>query len=49
MVWAGHVAHIPENEMHTNFWKEDYREENHLEDQNIYGKILIWICKERDW
>jgi hypothetical protein len=46
---GGHVTHIPENEMRTNFWKKDYREANYLEGQEIYGKILIWICKERDW
>jgi hypothetical protein len=49
MVWARRVAHIPENEMLNNFWKIDYKEREHMENLGILGKILIWICKERDW
>jgi hypothetical protein len=49
MVWARRVAHIQENEMLHNFWKEDYKERENMENLEIYGKILIWICKERDW
>jgi hypothetical protein len=46
MVWARRVARIPENEMLNNVWKEDYKERDHMEDLEIYGKILIWICNE---
>lgn len=41
MVFAEHVAHIPENERLTNFWKEDNKKRDYLEDLEVYGKILI--------
>jgi hypothetical protein len=49
MVWARRVAHIPENKMLNNVWKKDYKERDHMENLEIYGKILIWICNERHW
>ena len=49
MVWARRVACVPENDKLNNFWKEDCKERDHMEKLEIYGKILIWIFKEREW
>jgi len=49
MEWARRVSQIPESKMLNNFWKEGYIERDHMENLEIYGKILIWLSKKRYW
>jgi len=28
--WVGHVAHMGEREIHTNYWSENLKERDHL-------------------
>jgi hypothetical protein len=39
--WAGHVAHILREEVHTRFWWGDLREGDLLEDPVIDGRIIL--------
>jgi hypothetical protein len=47
MTWAGHVARMGKREMHTGFWWEDLREDDHLGDTGVDGRIILkWIFKK---
>jgi hypothetical protein len=49
MRWAGHVARMGREEVHTGFWWGDLREGNHFEDPGVDGKIILkWIFKKWD-
>jgi hypothetical protein len=46
---AEHVAHIGGVEVYTGFWRGNFRVRDHLEDQNVDGKIILkWIFRNRD-
>jgi hypothetical protein len=46
MRWAGHVARMRREEVHTGFWWGDLWEEEHLEDPGTDGGIIFkWIYK----
>jgi hypothetical protein len=47
LTWAGHVARMGEREVHTGFWCENLREENHLEDLGVDGRIILKIIFEK--
>jgi hypothetical protein len=39
--WEKHVACMARGEVHTGFWWENLREEDHLKDQGIDGRIIL--------
>ena len=41
MRWAGHVARMGRGEVHTGFWWGDLREEDHLDDPGVDGRIIL--------
>jgi hypothetical protein len=41
MGWAGHVAHIGEKEMHTEFWLEDLNERDRLKSSRHKREDII--------
>jgi len=47
--WAGHVARLGTEEVHTGVWWVNLKVTNRLEDLRIDGrKILKWIFKKYD-
>jgi hypothetical protein len=41
MKWAGHVAQIGrKRRMHIGYWWESQKERNHLEDQDVGGRVI---------
>jgi hypothetical protein len=38
--WAGHVAHMGEGEVRTRFWWRNLREEDHLDDPGVDGRVI---------
>jgi hypothetical protein len=44
MRWAGHVARMGRQEVHTGVWWGDLREGDHLGDPGVDGRIILkWI------
>ena len=44
MRWAGHVACMGSVEVYTEFWWENVRDRDHLEDTGVDGRIVLrWI------
>jgi len=41
MRWVGHVASMGDRRGYTGFWWGNQREKDHLEDQGIYGRIIL--------
>jgi len=41
MRWAGQVARMERGQVHTGFWWGSLREEDHLDDWGIDGRIII--------
>jgi hypothetical protein len=41
MRWAGHVARMEKEEVHTGFWWKDLRLTDHFEDLDVDGKIIL--------
>jgi hypothetical protein len=42
--WAGHVARMGEERVHTGFWWGDPRDGDHLGDPGVDGRIILrWI------
>jgi hypothetical protein len=41
MRWAGHVARRGRTDMHTGFWWRDLREDDHLGDPGVDGRIIL--------
>jgi len=49
MRWAGHVARLGRVKVYTGFWWGNLRERDHLEDPDIYGRIILrWIFRKWD-
>ena len=49
MRWAGHVAYVGGEMWHTEFWWENLREKDHLQDPGLDGKIILrWIFRKWD-
>jgi len=49
MRWEGHVARMGRGEAYTRFWLGNLREEDHLEDPSVDGRIILrWIYKKWD-
>jgi hypothetical protein len=49
MRWAGHVARMGREEVHTGFWWGNPREGDHLENPGVDGRIILkWIFKKWD-
>jgi hypothetical protein len=49
--WAQHAAHMggERRKVHTQFWDEDLKERNHLEDPDPGRRIIvIFISKKQD-
>jgi hypothetical protein len=47
--WAGHVARMGREEVHTGFWWGNLKERDHLEDGGVDGRIILrWIFKKWD-
>jgi len=45
MRWVGHIAHL--GYLHIGFWWGNLREDDHLEDLGIDGRIILkWIFKK---
>jgi hypothetical protein len=40
--WAGHVAHMSREEMHTGFWWGNLREEGHFEEPGVERRIILY-------
>jgi hypothetical protein len=53
MIWAEQIAIIGRGEVHTEFWWENLRGRNHLEDPGVHMKIILkCFFKEdrgKDW
>jgi hypothetical protein len=44
---VGHAARMGRTDVHTGFWWENLREEDHLEDPGVDGKIIVkWIMEK---
>jgi hypothetical protein len=41
MRWAGHVAHMGEREVFTEFWLGGSKGRDHWEDQGVGGRITL--------
>jgi len=41
MGWDGHVAHVGEREVYTEFWWGNPKEREHLEDPEVDGRIIL--------
>jgi hypothetical protein len=41
MRWAGHVARTGRGEVLKGFWWRNTRKGDHLEDLNIYGRMIL--------
>jgi hypothetical protein len=41
MRWAGHVARMGKREVYTGFWWGDLREDDHLGDPGIDGRVIL--------
>jgi hypothetical protein len=49
MNWAGYVAPMKQREEYGRFWLGNLKEEDHLEDPGIDGRIILkWIIKKWD-
>jgi len=49
MRWAGHVAHMGERRVYTEFWWGTLTERAQLGDQGVDGKIILrWIFRKWD-
>jgi hypothetical protein len=47
MKLAGHAARTGRGEVYTGFWLGNLRERDHLEDQDVDGRIIfIWIFRK---
>jgi hypothetical protein len=40
MRWAGYVAHVGREEVHTGFWWENLKERDHFENLDVDGRII---------
>ena len=46
-MWVEHVARIGRGEVYAEFWWGNPRERDHLEDPDVYGRIiLLWNFRE---
>jgi hypothetical protein len=47
--WAGHVARREKLEIRTQFWSENLKGRDHLEDVGVDGRIILkWILRKWD-
>jgi hypothetical protein len=50
MKCVGHVARMGRGEVYTGFWRGNLREQDHLGDLGVYGRIILrWNRKELLW
>jgi len=50
MRWAGRLERMGREYMHTQFWWNNLRESDHLDDPSVNGKIILkGIFKTWDW
>jgi hypothetical protein len=41
MRWSDLVAHMERREIHTQFWSENLKRKDHLEDLGLDGRIIF--------
>ena len=41
MRWAGHAARTGRGQGHTDFWRENLKEEGHLKEPGVDGRIIL--------
>ena len=49
MRWAEHVARIAGGEVYTGYWWGNLRDEDHLEDAGVDGRMILeWMFRKWD-
>ena len=47
MSWAGHVERMGRKDLRARFWPKNVKERDHMEDPDLYGKIILKYIFEK--